>query len=120
MLEGVAASDRHVLEAVEQATGVQIERLRVAGGARAGLWGQIKADMLGLELEATAEQPGTLGAAVLAGVAAGVWPDVDAASRAVTRVSSRIEPNPALRATYDAVYETYRALYPRLRDLWGR
>jgi len=119
ILEGVAASDRHIVETIEEVAGVAIERLRTAGGASGGFWGQVKADMLGRPLEATSEQPGTLGSAILAGVAAAVWPDIDAATRAVVAVSSRIEPNPGLRSTCDDVYQTYRALYPRLKDLWG-
>ena len=55
---------------------------------------------------------------MLAGVAAGIWPDLDAATREAVRVTDVLEPDTTHRAAYDAAYATYRALYPRLADLW--
>jgi sugar (pentulose or hexulose) kinase len=120
LLEGVAACDRHLVDSVARSSGQPIERLRPAGGARGGLWIQIKADMLERSLELTSEQPATLGAAMLGGVAAGVWPDLESATRDAVRVTGTIEPNPANRAVYDRLYETYVALYPRVKDLFPR
>lgn len=116
ILEGVAAAVRHVFETVEEAAGVPVEQVRLAGGgARVALWSQIKADMLGRPLQLVPGEPGTLGAALLAGVAAGVWPDLLAASGLV-KPAGRIEPHPAAHARYMRLYELYRALYPRLRE----
>jgi xylulokinase len=118
ILEGVAASIRHVLDAIEEAAGTQVTHLRLAGGgARSGLWNQIKADILSRPVVLTSAEPGTLGAALLAGVAAGVWPDLLAASM-IVRITGRWEPRPDYRARYNQLYELYRALYPRLRELY--
>lgn len=118
ILEGVAAAVRHVFETVEETAGVRVGHIRLAGGgARAALWSQIKADMLGRPLLLTSGEPGTLGAALLAGVAAGVWPDLVAAS-AIVRPAGRVEPRPLIQARYERLYELYRALYPRLRELY--
>jgi xylulokinase len=118
ILEGVAAAVRHVFETVEEVAGVPVEQIRLAGGgARAVLWSQIKADMLGRPLQLAPGEPGTLGAALLAGVAAGVWPDLLAAS-VIVKPAGRIEPHPAAHARYTRLYELYRALYPRLGELY--
>jgi xylulokinase len=118
VLEGVAFSDRHVLDTVEARAGARLPRLRISGGAAHGHWRRIKADVLARCLESTGDWPTARGAAMLAGVAAGIWPDLDAATRAAVQVTDAIEPDPAPRAAYDDAYATYRALYPRLRDLW--
>ena len=118
VLEGVAASDRQVLETVEESTGVKIKRIRVTGSGGRGLWGQIRASFLGRNLETTSEQPGTLGAAMMAGVAAGVWPDLETVSAAVVRVAHVLAPDDKLVPVYDRVFATYSELYPRLRSLW--
>ncbi len=118
ILEGVAAAVRHVFDTVEETAGVRLEHVRLAGGGtRATLWNEIKADMLGRPLLLFSGEPGTLGAALLAGVAAGVWPDLLAAS-AIVQPTGRIEPRPAIQARYEQLYDLYRALYPRLRELY--
>ena len=120
VLEGVAAGGRHILEAVEEVGAVRIERVRLAGGAGRGeVWNQIKADMLGRPIELTSQQPGTLGAAMLAGVAAGVWRDLDEASAAI-EVTATVEPRPETRAIYDRQFALFRDLYPALRPLFER
>jgi glycerol kinase len=82
-LEGVALQARDVLEAMQSDSGLPIAELRVDGGASANnLLMQMQADVLGVKvirpqnLEATA-----MGAAYLAGLAVGYWPDRDAIAR---------------------------------------
>ena len=58
-----------------------------------------------------------LGAALLAGVGAGLWPDVDAACRATVRLTGSTAPQPAELATYEKFYAIYRQLYPALKDI---
>jgi glycerol kinase len=79
-LEAMAYSTRDVLVAMEKDSGVPARELAVDGGAAANDWMmQFQADILGVpvrrprNLETTA-----LGAAGLAGLATGVWPDADA------------------------------------------
>src|SRR6185436_17473505 len=50
--------------------------------------------------------------ALLAGVGAGVWPDVDTACAQTIFVSDRVSPNPATSATYRWAYHEYQSLYP--------
>ena len=118
MLEGVAYGLRDSLELL-RALGVRAEVGRVSGGgARSTLWLRIVASVLGLPLERTESEEGSaFGAALLAGVKAGVFADAaDAAARCV-RVRERVEPDAEWTPVYDEQYARFRALYPALRPL---
>jgi glycerol kinase len=92
VLEGVAQRGADLLEAAEADTGLSVERLRVDGGMSAnGVVLQALADATGRAVEAApVTEATTLGAAFLAGLAAGVWADEEATAalfrpRAVVR-----------------------------------
>jgi xylulokinase len=88
------------------------------GGARSALWTEIVAATLDLPLERTASEAGAaFGAALLGGVAGGVFADVREAVDACVRVSARVEPDPALVDAYAQQRDGFRALYPALRAL---
>ena len=117
-LEGVAYGLRDSLELLRN-LGVAPEVGRASGGgARSDLWLRIVASVLGLPLERTESEEGSaFGAALLAGVRAGVFQDAaDAVARCV-RVRDRIEPDPDWSAAYERGYERYRLLYPTLKPL---
>jgi xylulokinase len=116
VLEGVAYGLRDSLELV-RALGVTPATARVSGGgARSDLWLRIVASVLGVPLERTAVEEGAAyGAALLGGVAAGVFADVHEAVAACVRVRDAIEPDPAWQAVYEERYPAFRALYPALR-----
>jgi xylulokinase len=118
VLEGVAFGLRDSLELLRD-LGVEPEAGRVSGGAaRSGLWLRIVASVLGIPLELTAVEEGAAyGAALLGGVAAGVFADVHEAVASCVRVRDAVEPDPAWHDAYDAVYGRFRALYPALRPL---
>ena len=120
-LEGVAYGLRDSLELL-RGLGVRAEVGRVSGGgARSGLWLQIVAAVLGLPLELTESEEGSAyGAALLAGVRAGVFPDAAGAVARCIRVRERVEPDEAWQASYDRGYDRYRKLYPLLRPLEDR
>src|SRR5206468_4236713 len=83
------------------------------GGARSPLWRQIQADVYGHAVEIVeAEEGAAYGAAILAGVGAGLWPTVDAACSATVRVASRVNPQPAAVAILNASYSAFRQIYP--------
>jgi xylulokinase len=117
-LEGVAYGLRDSLELLLE-LGVRPEVGRASGGGAASdLWLRIVASVLRLPLERTESEEGSaFGAALLAGVRAGVFADAaDAVARCV-RVRDRIEPDPDWSAAYERGYERYRLLYPTLRPL---
>jgi xylulokinase len=74
------------------------------GGARSAWWLQLKADLTGVPVEVVAEdEPGALGAAILAGVGVGLYPSVSDAVLRLVEVGRRFEPDPARGALYDGV-----------------
>ncbi len=117
VLEGVAFGLRDSLELLRE-LGVRPAAGRVSGGgARSELWLRIVASVLGLPLEWTAAEEGSaFGAALLAGVAGGVFADCGEAVRACVRTEGRVEPESAWREVYEDGYRRFRALYPALRD----
>ena len=118
VLEGVAYGLRDSLELLREA-GVELEVGRVSGGgARSALWLDIVASMLDLPLERTAAEEGAaFGAALLGGVASGVFADAHEAVAACVRVRDRVEPVTKLVAAYEEGYRRYRRLYPTLKEL---
>jgi xylulokinase len=118
VLEGVAFGLRDALELLKE-LGVEPQLGRASGGgARSDLWLRIVASVLGIPLERTAVEEGAAyGAALLGGVAAGVFGDVHEAVAACVRIRDRIEPEPAWADTYAGEYQRFRALYPALRPL---
>lgn len=87
------------------------------GGGKSPFWAQLFADVCGIPIEiASAEESGSLGVALLAGVAAGVWPDLEAATAAACKMSARYEPDAEAAAAYDGWY----SLYVEARDVYRR
>jgi xylulokinase len=90
------------------------------GGARGPLWREIQANIYGYACERlTAEEGGAFGAALLAGVGSGYWPDLEAACAAGITVAETIEPNPATVQRYAEGYTGYRRVYPALKGIHG-
>jgi xylulokinase len=115
VLEGVAFGLRDSLDLILE-LGHAPRRARVSGGgARSELWLRIVASVLELPLERVAVDEGAaFGAAILGGVAAGIWPDVATAVEATVTPRSLIEPVSDWVEAYREQRERYRALYPAL------
>ncbi len=118
MLEGVAYGLRDSLELL-RTLGAEPDAGRVSGGgARSAIWLRIVASVLDLPLERTASEEGSaFGAALLAGVRAGVFADAHDAVRRCVHVRDRIEPEPDWTEAYEHGYARYRLLYPTLDRL---
>jgi xylulokinase len=93
------------------------ERGRVSGGgARSELWLKIVASVLEIPLERLAVEEGAAyGAALLGGVAGGLWDDVHEAVAACVSTHGEVDPVPEWIEPYRAVRARYRALYPALK-----
>ncbi|MGC4105291.1 MAG: xylulokinase [Thermomicrobiales bacterium] len=118
VMEGVVFSLRESI-AIMQELGIRIDHVRATGGgAKHPLWIALQADIFGLPVYRTqADEGPALGAALLAGVGAGVFADVDAASASVAVEEPGRLPTPALAARYDALSPLYRDLYTRSADV---
>jgi xylulokinase len=123
-LEGVAfciANCFDVIEAIACDRKESIKTLRTgeSGGSRLQIWRQIITDVLGLPLEVMrVEEPGCLGAALLAGVGIGAYQDIGSATDQAVRVGVRTTPDSKNSTFYEerrSVFnETYRVLEPVL------
>jgi xylulokinase len=117
LLEGVAFGLRDSFELMKNVGLSKTLQVRVSGGgARSPIWRQILADVLGAELVTVNTTEGAAyGAALLAGVGAGIWPDVDAACATAIRVTGSTAPQSGAAQQYNEVYGAYTALYPALK-----
>lgn len=120
ILEGVAFSLKDTFSIFEEMN-VPVENIRLGGGgARSSLWRQIQADVYGHAVEIVeAEEGAAYGAALLAGVGAGVWKTVDEACRQAVHIRTRVEPDPTASATLQKQYSAYRRIYPALKEING-
>lgn len=119
ILEGVAFSLKDTFTIFSEMN-LPVARIRLGGGgARSSLWRQIQADVYGHEVEIVeAEEGAAYGAALLAGVGAGIWATVDQACDSVVRVASRVAPNQTNVRAMHAGYEAYRRLYPAMKSVF--
>ena len=88
------------------------------GAAKGTLWPQIVADVLGLPVRVPVVKESTaLGAALYAGIGAGLYRDLDEVVGELVHFERTFEPGASAQATYDERYAAWRALYPRILDL---
>ncbi len=118
ILEGVAFSLKDTFTIFSEMN-LPVKRIRLGGGgARSSLWRQIQADVYGDEVEIVeAEEGAAYGAAILAGVGAGLWPSVDKACESVVRVANRVQPNAANVSAMESNYAAYRRIYPAMKSI---
>jgi xylulokinase len=116
ILEGVAFGLRDSFEILEE-MGIAISHVRASGGgARSPLWRQIQADVTGQAQHViNIDEGAALGAALLAGVGAGVWGAVEEACDAVIRVVDTTEPIADNVKVYDRYHAVYRSLYQSVK-----
>jgi xylulokinase len=117
VLEGVAYSVRLLFGALEASSGVRTEKLHHAGGgARSDLWCQIRADVLDRVIERKADlDSGVVGAAILAGIGAGLFASLEDGARRLVRTDRIFEPAVARRGRHDEGFARYQDLYRRLK-----
>ncbi len=117
VMEGVTFGLKDSLELV-RGMGVAVERVRVSGGgARSAFWRQMMADVFGAEVVTVNTVHGAaFGAALLAGVGAGMFAGVAEAAGALVRETGSTAPGPNA-SIYPESYQRYRALYPALAPL---
>jgi xylulokinase len=95
----------------------KINQVRASGGGvKNAFWRQILASVLETELVTVNTTEGAaFGAALLAGVGAGVWENVPSACEATIKVDKRVLPDPAQVEAYRTSYPQFQSLYPILK-----
>lgn len=121
VLEGCAYGLRQMFDIAEDLTGVKVKSFSsIGGGAKSKVWSQIKADITGRDIEVLdMNDMAPVGAALLAGVGAGVFKDVfEASSKVKKTVYLSVKASDAHDEIYKRRYAVYTGLYPRLKDLY--
>ena len=114
-MESIAYDDANTLALLE-AEDVPVKRIRATGGgARSTWWTQLKADITNRTIEVVeVQEAGTLGAAILAGAAIGMYDDIVETSKAFASTSQVFEPDAGRAALHHERLEDYLRLVPNL------
>ena len=119
VLEGVSFGLRDSLE-VARSLGIQIERTKICGGgAKSPLWKKMIANIMNLKVDVIESEEGpALGAAMLAAVGCGAYPDVETIAEKMVKVVDTVEPEPELVAKYEERYQHFKKIYPTIKCLF--
>jgi xylulokinase len=119
VVEGLNYQFRDILNSLQEGLNCRFNRITaVGGGIRNRYWVRNRADVAGLPVETSdIEEATLLGAAMLAGVGAGVYSDLVEAVRCVSAGGTVHNPRPERTKAYTERFSVYRKLYPALRPL---
>ncbi len=119
VIEGLDYQLLDIIREMGLNAGFSMEKLIVVGGAvRNPFWMQNKADMAGRPIEASeVEEASPLGAAMIAGIGVGLYKDEEDAFASVRRPGTVYEPEPSRTALYTEWFETYKSVYPALKQV---
>ncbi len=120
LLEGTVFHVRELVEGIEEA-GVRLDALRaVGGGSRSAAWVQIISDVLGKPvMRPRVSEAGSLGAAIIAGVACRHFGGFPEGVEAMVAAGDRFEPDPRRVRVYDDRYRRFQELWSRLKG-WAQ
>jgi xylulokinase len=118
ILEGLTYELRLNLELLK-AGGVKIDVLRaIGGGAKSALWLQLKADITGIPVVTPKiTEAAGFGAALLAGVGAGLFPSAREAANCFLQLTDEYQPDSARHAAYTRQFELYEQVYPAIAPI---
>ncbi|MGN0162620.1 MAG: xylulokinase [Candidatus Ornithomonoglobus sp.] len=117
VMEGVVYSLRDCVEVLREMDVTSESMAACGGGGSSPLWRSMLSDTFNMPVTTVTSKEGpALGAAILAGVGAGVYPSVQEACRRVVKTKTEQAPDAANSAEYDKFYQLYRKMYPALKD----
>ena len=91
----------------------------VDGESRSELWNQLKADVMGIPLRtAEVNESAALGAAILAGQAAGLYTNAATGVRDLVCFMRVYEPDPRRHATYCELREAHEAIFTAVKQTY--
>ena len=119
VMEGVMYSQRQNLDVLRGMHVVPERMLACGGGAKSPFWRQMMADIFAMPVSTVQNTEGpALGAAILAGVAGGLYPSVPEACASLIREADPLQPDAARGAAYEPYYQLYTQLYPGLKSAY--
>jgi sugar (pentulose or hexulose) kinase len=115
ILEAIALSMKHHVDAMCDELGIKLDQIVVSGGGSSSpMFMQIFADVFGIPAERNIVPGGaSLGAAMCAAAAAGIYPDIETAAVSMTADRETFHPDPANTALYRNMNET---IYQHIRE----
>ena len=120
VMEGVTYSQRQNLDVLRQKHVAPETMLACGGGAKSPFWRKMMADVFNMPVKTVKNTEGpALGAAILAGVAAGIYKDIPTACAQVIRENEPLTPGTAEHNAYERVYSVYESLYPALKGAYS-
>lgn len=117
VMEGVTYSLRDTIEICRE-KGMEVTEVRAAGGgAKSALWRQIQADIYNANVITTnMEESGCAAGAIMAAAGTGYFNSIKEGCDAILKIKNVTEPIPENVKIYNEYYETYRGLYPSLKE----
>ena len=120
VMEGVMYSQRQNLDILRGMHVVPEKMLACGGGAKSPFWRQMMADIFDMPVATVQNTEGpALGAAILAGVAGGLYDSVPKACEALIHDQEPLQPDAQRHAAYEPFYQLYTRLYPGLADAYA-
>ncbi len=121
--EGVIFNMRQIYQLIlEMDPKLKVSEIRTSGGGSISPgWRQIQADIFQLPVKTVSGsgEGGAYGAALVAGVGAGIWESVEEAV-SLLKVETETLPNPDVASIYDNLYEVYKGLYSELKGCFDK
>ncbi len=117
VMEGVSFSQKDSLEVLKE-TGINLSSIVLCGGGGTSpFWRQMLCDTLNIPVQTVHSKEGpALGAAILAGVAGGIYPTVQEGCRKIIKVSPVENPIKENVDCYEKFYGIYKKLYPAMKE----
>ena len=120
VMEGISYSMRDCLEEI-RAQNIKVDQYRIiGGGAKGKLWRQILCDILGTPLTCTMDNDSSLGSAMLAGVAIGMFDSFEESVERCVRVADEVTPIPENMKIYEEGFQIYREIEKAMAPVYRR
>jgi sugar (pentulose or hexulose) kinase len=119
MLEGMVFETREGYEAISEVSGIEVSEIRVSGGgSRSNTFLDITANVFNTPtVRMKVDEASALGAAVCAAFGSGLVSSIEDGIARMVHTAERFEPDSDKRNIYEAIYKTYKKIYPRLSEI---
>jgi len=120
LMEGVAFSLKDCYRVIEDMKLEVSDFIIIGGGARSDEWSQIVCDVFGEKIIKPSVSDASYGAALLAGVGAGMFADVKDAINKCSKIEKVYDPNTENKETYNKMFEVYLDIHDKLKDIYKK